>query len=76
MTDFILERVCEMLRINQRGKDAGHNDFVREDDIASTNSQDNNVRKQTSEDGGSKSNENLSASANQTPITKSKSINP
>ena len=72
MTDFILERVCEMLRINQRGKDAGHNDLVREDDIASTNSLDNFdfPLKQTSEDGGSKSNEN---SANQTPITKSPS---
>ena len=72
MTDFILERVCEMLRINQRGKDAGHNDLVREDDIASTNSLDNFdfPLKQTSEDGGSKFNEN---SANQTPITKSPS---
>ena len=38
MADFILERVCDMLGISKRGKDAGQNASVREDDAASTNS--------------------------------------
>ena len=75
MADFILERVCDMLGISKRGKDAGQNASVREDDAASTNSQDNFdfPLRETSEESGSKPNENLSAKVKQTAIKKSPS---
>ena len=75
MADFILERVCEMLGISKRGKDAGQNASVREDDAASTNSQDNFdfPPRETSDESGSKPNENLSAKVKQTAIKKSPS---
>ena len=75
MADFIVERMCDMLGISKQGNDAGHNASVREDDTASTNSQYNFdfPPRETSEESGSKLNENLSAKVKQTAVKKSPS---
>ena len=75
MADFIVERMCDVLGIRKQGNDAGHNASVREDDTASTNSQYNFVfpPRETSEESGSKPNENLSAKVKQTAVKKSPS---
>ena len=64
-----------MLGINKQGKDADQNAPVREDDTASTNSQYNFdfPPRETSDESGSKPNENLSAKVKQTAIKKSPS---
>ena len=75
MADFIVERMCDVLGISKQGKDAGQNASVRGDDTASINSQYNFdfPPRETSEESGSKPNENSSAKVKQTAVKKSPS---